>query len=94
MPAGCETLVTLIDPVEEDEQSAIEEAAVEQATALGMAFARIPLPRPDPPPARPRRTSSRANLEWPAEPPPNCGTKHAYWRFVDRRAGTKEWYCK
>ena len=94
VPAGCEPIVALIDPVEEEEQSAIEEAALEQATALGVVFARIPLPRPDPPPSRPRRTASRANLDWPAAPPPNCGTKHAYWRFVDRDAGTKEWYCK
>jgi len=37
---------------------------------------------------------SRASSDWPAAPPPNCGGKHAKWRFVDRKAGTKEWYCR
>jgi hypothetical protein len=34
-------------------------------------------------------------MDWPDEPPPNCGAgKRAKWHFVDRKAGTKEWYCR
>ncbi len=48
-----------------------------------------PAPRPEPTPVRATRRS-----DWPAEPPPDCGSKHAYWHFVDRKTGKKEWYCK
>lgn len=79
----------------ETDQRALDEAAMLQASEMaGLQFApRIPMARPDPPPVR-KKTARRANASWPADPPPNCGEKHAYWRFVDRKAGTKEWYCK
>jgi hypothetical protein len=59
------------------------------------------LPRPEPPadfePSNPHKTVqvSNRNSSWPAEPPPNCAAgQRAKWRFVDRSAGTKEWYCR
>lgn len=48
-----------------------------------------PEPRPKPTPVRASRRS-----DWPATPPPDCGSKHAYWHFVDRKTGKKEWYCR
>jgi hypothetical protein len=94
-PHSIDSTLAMIQPPDSESQAALEEAAARQLEELGLAVARIPLPRPDPPPqvrSTPRRTVR--NSDWPAEPPPNCGTKHAYWRFVDRKAGTKEWYCK
>jgi hypothetical protein len=26
--------------------------------------------------------------------PPNCGKRHAFWRYVDKRRTQKTWYCK
>jgi hypothetical protein len=76
-----------------DEVAEVESALATRALELAGFVARVPLPRPDPPPVR--RTSSRNHrADWPAEPPPNCGGLHAYWRFTDRKAGTKEWYCR
>lgn len=70
---------------------ALESALATQALKLAGFVARVPKPRPDPPV---RRVSSRQPSSWPSEPPPNCGKLHAYWRFTDRKAGTKEWYCR
>ncbi len=100
----CEPKIVLVAPAElrgtggtdADEpplDEALENAAAAHAMELAGFVARLPRVRPDPPPVRRvRRTSRRA--DWPAAPPPDCGSLHAYWRFVDRRAGTKEWYCK
>ena len=97
---NCTTTDVLIASVEENEQPALQEAATEHAEMLA-SLARLPRPRPDPPadfkPSNPHatRVSSNRNSSWPPEPPPNCAAgQHAKWRFVDRRAGTKEWYCK
>jgi hypothetical protein len=93
----CARTGELIASVENEDLFALEEAAAEQAETLA-ALPRIPLPRPEPPadwkPAKPVRTS-RSSSSWPAEPPPNCAAgQRAKWHFVDRKAGTKEWYCR
>jgi hypothetical protein len=110
MPAGegsngndsgtdCMATAALISPVSTDEQLTLEEAASAHAEMLA-ALPRVPLPRPEPPPdfepSNPHatRVSSNRNSSWPDEPPPACPGQHAKWRFVDRKAGTKEWYCK
>ncbi len=48
-------------------------------------------PAPTPKPA-PVKVSAHPN--WPDAAPPDCGSKHAYWRFVEGHHGKKEWYCK
>jgi hypothetical protein len=96
----CMTTVSLFAPIAEGDQAALEDAAVEQATILA-SLPRVPQPRPEPPadfkPSNPHatvRVNSR-NSSWPPEPPPNCAAgQRAKWRFVDRKAGTKEWYCR
>ena len=70
----------------------LESALASRALTLAGFVARMPNVRPDPPPVR--RTSPNRRADWPDEPPPNCGTLHAYWRFVDRQRGIKEWYCR
>lgn len=59
------------------------ETAEEQLAMLP----RLPLPRPDPPQTRVRKAKAGGALG----SPPNCGTKHAYWR---NRGGNKVWYCR
>jgi hypothetical protein len=75
---------------------ALAPAAAEEAMLLATGFAaRIPAPRPDPPPVvKPTRASRRGNSSWPGTPPPNCGKKHAFWHYVDRKRDIKEWYCR
>lgn len=102
-PSSCETVVALLTASEPDDREALEEAAEDYALMLSSIGPRVPRARPEPSPElaealekvastpAPRR---RRNADWPDAPPPNCGSLHAYWRFVDRRAGTKEWYCK
>lgn len=97
--ADCVAIAALIPPVAEDAREALEAAAAEHAELLA-SLPRIPQARPEPPPdfkpekPRPQRVSARRS-DWPADPPPNCGAgKHAKWRFVDRAANTKEWYCR
>jgi hypothetical protein len=101
VPDGCGPKFVLVAPVpsaatEAPEEPSLDEtlesAAATHALKLSGFVARLPLPRPDPPPVR--RVSRNHSADWPASPPPNCGAKHAYWRFVDRKAGTKEWYCR
>ena len=96
----CTSTDSLLVSLAEDEQSALEEAAAEVATVLA-SLPRIPLPRPEPPadfePSNPHKTVrvNRQNSSWPPDPPPNCAAgQRARWRFVDRGAGTKEWYCR
>ena len=98
--ADCMTTTSLFASIAEDEQSVLEDAAAEEATVIA-SLPRVPLPRPEPPadfePSNPHKTArvNSRNSSWPPEPPPNCAAgQHAKWRFVDRRAGTKEWYCK
>jgi hypothetical protein len=90
--ADCQALAALLPTLSSDAQQALGEAVTDHAMRLGVLAPRVPVPRPDPP-RRARVKVSRAS-DWPAEPPPNCGNLHAYWRFVDRKTGTKEWYCK
>jgi hypothetical protein len=51
----------------------------------------VPKPRPHPPAAAPARvvkTAARGRLP----PPPNCGSKHAHWRYNSARQPV--WYCR
>lgn len=97
--SNCTTTDVLIAAIEENEQPALQEAATEQAELLAL-LAPLPRPRPEPPadfkPSNPHttRVSSNRSSSWPSEPPPACPGQHAKWRFVDRKAGTKEWYCR
>jgi hypothetical protein len=97
--SDCTTTDVLIAAVEASEQPALAEAATEHAELLA-ALPPLPRPRPEPPadfkPSNPHatRVSSNRNSSWPPEPPPACPGQHAKWRFVDRKAGTKEWYCR
>jgi hypothetical protein len=67
----------------------------------GGELARLPIARPANPPKaltkaaadRPVRTR-RGSSSWPSDPPPNCGSKRARWRYTDRKKGTKVWFCK
>jgi hypothetical protein len=90
--ADCQALAALLPTLSSDDQGALGEAVTDHAMKLGLMAPRVPMPRPDPP-RRARVKVSRAS-DWPAEPPPNCGNLHAYWRFTDRKTGAKEWYCK
>jgi hypothetical protein len=98
--ADCTSIDSLLASVGPDEQSVLEDAAAEEATVLA-ALPRIPSPRPEPPadfkPSNPHKVVrvNSQNASWPPEPPPNCAAgQRARWRFVDRRTGTKEWYCR
>ena len=92
----CAPTTDLIASLTHRDQSALEEAAAMRAEALALLVPRIPSPRPDVAPSVKRVRVSRASSSgWPAAPPPNCGPgKHAKWRFVNHKAGTKEWYCR
>jgi hypothetical protein len=105
VPAHCETIVAMLNgDAAPEEQAALESAAEEHAAVLSTLGPRIPRVRPEPSPelvekviklaTAPAPQRRRGASDWPASPPPNCGTKHAYWRFVDRGSGAKEWYCK
>jgi hypothetical protein len=97
-PAGgksgdCRPMAEIL-AVPENSQSAIEQAASDQAESLSM-IPRVPLPRPDEvpeiKPARANRVAAGSALG----PPPNCPAgKRAKWHYVDRKAGTREWYCR
>jgi hypothetical protein len=98
IPTGsdCQTLTALLRPsASVDELMALKEAASQEAEIIEAALPRLPKPRPEPTadmlPAR-RVASHRS--DWPASPPPNCGSQHAYWRFTNRKTGAKEWYCR
>lgn len=101
-PANCETVVALLADPETGDQDALEEAAEDYALMLSSVGPRVPRARPEPSPDLVKALTKvasapaprRRNMDWPDAPPPNCGNLHAYWRFVDRKAGTKEWYCK
>ena len=80
-----------------DGQSALEAAAAVHAETVAALMPRVPMPRPEVVPEvkrAPVRTRNR-NSSWPSGPPPKCTAgQHAKWRFTDRKAGTKEWYCR
>jgi hypothetical protein len=94
IPAGCGEGAALLETVGIGaDSSAVEEAAMEHAAQLaGLQFApRIPQARPEPP-ARPRKAvASGKRASWPADKPPNCGSKRAKWRYVN---DVPTWYCK
>jgi hypothetical protein len=87
-----ETALAAADAASPDLEAALGEAASEEAVEIVGFVARVPLPRPDPPPTPVRRASQPSS--WPDAPPPDCGSKHAYWHFTDRKRKIKEWYCK
>ncbi|HEX9905456.1 MAG TPA: hypothetical protein VGA77_10880 [Propylenella sp.] len=95
---ACGTTMALLQPdVAADDDAAVEEAMLDHARQIGALLPRIPQARPEAPAWVKRASAPRARRpdnSWPDAPPPNCGKLHAYWRFVDRKAGTKEWYCK
>jgi hypothetical protein len=93
--ADCETEAALAaaDAASPDLEAALDEAASKEAVEIVGFIARVPIPRPEPPTTPVRRRSTQPS-SWPDEPPPNCGTKHAYWHFVDRKNHVKEWYCR
>lgn len=93
--ADCETEAALAaaEAVSPALEAKLGEAASEEAVEIVGFLARVPIPRPDPPPTPVRSRSSQPS-SWPEEPPPDCGTKHAYWHFVDRQNHIKEWYCR
>ena len=67
------------------------------AETVAALLPRVPMPRPEVVPEvkpAPVRTRNR-NSSWPSGPPPKCTAgQHAKWRFTDRKADTKEWYCR
>lgn len=73
------------------EHPALNDAALERASEVAaLQFVpRIPQARPDPPPPSRRKAARRSN--WPAGDPPNCGSKRAKWRYVNK---TPTWYCR
>ena len=49
-------------------------------------------PEPEAQPAPTRTASARSGRgKRPSGPPPNCGSKHAYWKAA---AGSSAWYCR
>jgi hypothetical protein len=98
-PPDCSPTADLVAAVAEDNQSELAKAAVQEAEILA-ALPPIPRARPEPPadfkPSNPHgKRTTRLSMDWPDEPPPNCGAgKRAKWRFTDRRSGAKEWYCR
>jgi hypothetical protein len=91
--AGCQTLAALLTDAAPDDQAALDRAASEHAEELAALFPRLPRARPEPP-ARPIRRTGAVDLSWPDEPPPNCGSKRARWRFTDAERTQKEWFCR
>jgi hypothetical protein len=56
---------------------------------------RIPAPRPDVVPVIKPPRVSRASSGSALGPPPNCPAgQRAKWRYVDRKTGTRAWYCR
>ena len=71
-------------------EPALDEGAVDPAGQEAVAPA--PRARPEPPPdavKKPARVRTAAKGRLP--PPPNCGEKHAYWRYVEKKP---VWYCR
>jgi hypothetical protein len=92
---GCPAATEIVASAATGDQSAIEEAAALRAASLQAMAPRIPVPRPDVVPVRKPVRVARASSGWPSAPPPNCAAgQHAKWRFVDRKSGSKEWYCR
>ncbi len=94
--ADCTATEVLVASAAGPEHSALEAAAAEEALKLAALAPRVPAPRPDPPADAPKAQPVRLSRgsSWPG-PPPNCPAgQHAKWHFVDRKAGTKEWYCR
>jgi hypothetical protein len=109
-PAGCQTLASLVQPEAGDRltlRKALPEEVLDLVAlaptipipgtnagpdAEGEASAPPEEAKPE---EKPKPVRANHRTSWPDEPPPNCGAgKHAYWHFTDRKAGTKEWYCR
>ncbi len=101
-PDGCETIASL---VRADETPILRKTLPEAVLDLVALAPPIPVPgakdasedtaqaKPEEKP-KPKPVKSARRSDWPAGPPPDCGGKHAYWHFVDRKTHTKEWYCR
>ncbi|HWT29613.1 MAG TPA: hypothetical protein VN240_01150 [Propylenella sp.] len=83
-----QTAALVPEPGDPAPQPGGDEAGSEQNPELAAVVPRIPKARPEPPP-QPRRTARKAN--WPADDPPNCGSKRARWRYVN---DVPTWYCR
>jgi hypothetical protein len=89
LPGELPTLQNAALDLSQDPTLLEDEGSTEQDVA-----APLPRPRPEPPPNAIKRTASRASGWGSLGAPPNCGDRHAYWRYTDRKAGKREWYCK
>jgi hypothetical protein len=70
------------------DESTIVDAVAQPSDGTSASFiAPVPRPRPEPPPAR-VKTAARGKLP----PPPDCGNRHARWRYNSERQPV--WYCK
>ena len=89
---ACRALAAVIPPQNASSaaQEALSQAASEHAQELALLEPRLPKRRPDPP----KRARYRSAPDGALPAPPDCGSKHAYWRYVDRKAGIREWHCK
>lgn len=90
--SGAAEVVAALPPVAAalGEEPAAENGAADPGEP-GLAPA-TPKPRPDPPPdavkKAPRvKTAAKGRLP----PPPNCGAKHAFWKYVNKKP---VWYCR
>ena len=101
-PVDCGGTAVLLQPdnILLGDQLALSSPASEpvddEAAALQFAPA-IPKIRPKPPARKQatrktaRKSTRKAKSGWPSEPPPNCGDKHAYYRYINK---VPTWYCR
>jgi hypothetical protein len=66
------------------------DSAVPADAQLGETAALPSPPDPQPVPARTTSVRSRGGKR-PSGPPPNCGSRHAYWKVA---GGNSTWYCR
>jgi hypothetical protein len=94
---GCESIASLVRPeTASDEENSLERALPADVLEQAVLAPPIPVPGSDAeakPEAKPKPVRTSRKNDWPAEPPPDCGDKHAFWHFVEGHHGKKEWYC-
>lgn len=94
-PADCKPISELVADAPPEMEAALQDAATTEALKMAGFLPRVPEARPDPPPEPPvRKASVKRRSGWPDSSPPDCGSKHAFWHFVDKARSRKEWYCK
>lgn len=88
---GCDDAAALVEQEAAGsvEDPALQEAVAERATEIaGLQFVpRIPQARPKAPPRKAKTRARGSKLG----APPNCGSKYAKWRYVNK---VPTWYCK